>query len=83
MADSKGDVTVSLSAERIVAYALLLLAVGSAYAKIQGDVNFLKEQSVENKAWREQVDTQLYQLRIYERANELRDGKRNAVPPGD
>ncbi len=84
MGEPRGDVTVSFSQERIVAYVILLLTIGGLYAKVQGDLSYLRERSDKMEARFERVEGQLYQLMIHERADELRDQqKRNVAPPGD
>ena len=70
----------SLSMERVVAYVILLMAIGGSYAKAQVDLNYLRERSDKMEARFERVEGQLYQLMVHERATELREQQKNGKP---
>lgn len=44
------DPSVTMSLERLIAYGLMLIAFGSAYAKIQSDINFMNQRMARMEA---------------------------------
>jgi hypothetical protein len=80
LGEPRGDVTVNLSMERVVAYVVLLLTLGGFYAKMQGDLNYLRERSDKMEARFDRVEGQLYQLMVHEKAVELRDQQKHTAP---
>lgn len=75
----------ALSMERIIAYALMMLTVGSLYAKIQGDLNYLKERSDKFEIRMDRMESRLNQIAL-ERSPErstnsgLRNGSSTSTP---
>lgn len=81
LAESQGDVTVNLSMERIIAYALMMLTIGSLYAKIQGDMNYLKERSDKMEARMDRIENRLYQIPLERTMSGVRNGSSSTAQP--
>ena len=69
---------VSISMERVIAYALMLLTMGSLYAKIQGDLDYLKERSDKADVRMDRIESRLYQIHLDRPSRAPTKGARNS-----